>query len=36
MPPMPIADVDLPRLKGQIGFRPRTTLLPPAGVRSSR
>jgi len=36
MPAMPIAEVELPRLKGQIGFRPRTTLLPPAGVRSSR
>lgn len=31
------ADLELPRLKGQLGFRPRTSvLLPPAGVRGSR
>ncbi len=36
MPPVPLTDLDMPRLKGQIGFRPRTTLLPPAGIRSSR
>jgi hypothetical protein len=36
MSPMPVADIELPRIKGQMGFRPRTTLLPPAGVRSSR
>jgi hypothetical protein len=36
MSSMPIGDIELPRLKGQMGFRPRTTLLPPAGVRSSR
>jgi hypothetical protein len=36
MPPLPLNEIDLPRLKGQIGFRPRTTLLPPASVRSSR
>lgn len=34
--PMPLADVELPRLKGQMGFKPRTTLLPPPSVRSSR
>jgi hypothetical protein len=33
---LPVGDIDLPRIKGQMGFRPRTTLLPPAGVRSSR
>src|SRR5919201_974266 len=33
---IPVGDIDLPRIKGQMGFRPRTTLLPPAGVRSSR
>ena len=36
MSPMPVSDIELPRIKGQMGFRPRTTLLPPAGVRSSR
>jgi hypothetical protein len=36
MPLIPVGDIDLPRIKGQMGFRPRTTLLPPAGVRSSR
>ncbi len=36
MPPVPLADLAMPRLKGQRGFRPRTTLLPPTGVRSSR
>ncbi|HKW79329.1 MAG TPA: hypothetical protein VJQ09_09500 [Candidatus Limnocylindria bacterium] len=36
MPSIPFGDIDLPRIKGQMGFRPRTTLLPPAGVRSSR
>jgi hypothetical protein len=36
MPSIPVGDIDLPRIKGQMGFRPRTTLLPPAGVRSSR
>lgn len=36
MGPVPIADLEMPRLKGQIGFRPRSVLLPPTGVRSSR
>lgn len=36
MGPVPIADLEMPRLKGQIGFRPRSVLLPPIGVRSSR
>ncbi|TMD60564.1 MAG: hypothetical protein E6I87_05580 [Chloroflexi bacterium] len=36
MSPISVGDIELPRLKGQMGFRPRTTLLPPAGVRSSR
>lgn len=36
MGPVPIADLEMPRLRGQIGFRPRSVLLPPTGVRSSR
>ncbi len=32
---VPRVDLDMPPLKGQIGFRPRTTPLPRAGVRSS-
>lgn len=36
MGPVPTGDLEMPRLRGQIGFRPRTSILPPAGVRSSR
>ncbi len=36
MPPLPINELELPRLKGQIGFRRRDVLLPPTGVRSAR
>ncbi len=34
--PMPTSDLEMPRLRGQIGFRPRTAVLPSAGVRGSR
>ncbi len=35
MGPMPTSELEMPRLKGQIGFRPRTAL-PTLGVRLSR
>lgn len=34
--PMPTSELEMPRLRGQIGFRPRTGILPAAGVRGSR
>ena len=36
MPPVPISELEMPRLKGQIGFRRRDVLLPPTGLRSAR
>lgn len=36
MGPVPAAELELPHLRGQLGFRPRPAVVPPAGVRSSR